>query len=312
MSDVSIKSILSFFDDNNYKYLFKGNENEIISGFSTLFNYRDNTMTFVSKLYKFGDYLNLFEKKKIKLIITDPSENIYDCFDNVIQIEKPTNAFFSILNKFFENKSDQDNHPIKGELTEIRKQSYISDKAVIGKGVKVGIGCVIEANVQIGDHTEIHHNVIIKSNTKIGSNCTIYSGTVIGESGFNPNTQEDGSRKMLNHYGGVIIEDNVHIGDNCSISKGSIDDTVIKKGAKLNTMIRVAHNCIIGENTVITMPTFIGGSVKVGKNCHIAATVIRNQCNVGNNATLGLGAVVVKDVKPGDTVIGNPAKSMNK
>src|SRR5699024_6387846 len=101
---------------------------------------------------------------------------------------------------------------------------------------------------------------------------------------------------MLSHYGGVTIQDNVHIGENCNISQGSIDDTVIKQGVKMNSNVRVAHNVVIGENTVITINTHICGSVVIGKNCHIAATAIRNQCKVGEGATIGLGSVVVKDV----------------
>lgn len=309
---VSIKDILKFLEENDFHFSFQGSEDDIINGISTLFNYQEKSMTFVSKQYRFKDYLHQFKNKKIQLIITDPSEDIFECFENVIQIEKPTNAFFSILDKFFNNNSEQDENNLIDKVNNVKRYSYISENANIGENVKIGRGCVIEGNVNIGDNTEIHHNVVIRSKTRIGKNCTIYSGTVIGERGFNPNTQADGSRLMLNHYGGVVIEDNVHIGDNCSISKGTIDDTVIKKGVKLNTMIRVAHNCVIGENTVVTMPTFICGSVTIGKNCHIAANVIRNQCKIGDNATLGLGSVVVKDVEAGDIVIGNPARSMNK
>src|SRR5699024_10207907 len=245
-----------------------------------------------------------------QLIIADPSEDIFDCFANVIQINNPKSIFFSLLNEFFDENSKRDS--ITEDTNLINKRSFISEKAVIGKNVKIGVGCVIEENVVIGDNTEIHHNVVIRGKTKIGENCTIFSGTVIGERGFNPLTLEDKSREMLKHYGGVTIEDEVHIGDNCCIIRGAIDDTIIKKGAKLNTMVHVAHNCIIGENTVITMPTHICGSVSIGDNCHIAAIVIRNQCNVGDGAVLGLGAVVVKDVPARATVIGNPAKPIKK
>src|SRR5699024_4842070 len=292
MSDeLNIERILEFIEKNNYSFSFKGNKKDVNKGFSTLFNYQENTMTFVSSLNRFSDYTDLFDSKEIQLIIIDPSEIIDDSFINVIQIEKPKNAFFSILDQFFDEDSTEDINPVTTE-----RQSHISESAIIGRNVKIGIGCVIEVNVYIGDSTVIHHNVVIKSNTEIGKNCTIFSGTVIGERGFSPFTKNDGSRNMLKHYGGVTIEDDVHIGDNCCIIRGAIDDTIIKKGTKLNTMVHIAHNCIVGENTVITMPTHISGSVSIGDNCHIAAIVIRNQCNVGDGAVLGLGAVVVKDV----------------
>src|SRR5699024_1675973 len=155
-------------------------------------------------------------------------------------------------------------------------------------------------------------NVVIKSGTTIGENCTVCSGTIIGETGFNPLINEQGSRMLVEHYGGVCISDDVHIGDNCSISKGTIDDTEIKNGVKLNKQVIVAHNVIIDEHTVVTAPTFINGSVKIGKGCHIAATTIRNQCKIGDNATLGLGSVVVTDVDSNQIVVGNPAKPLKK
>ncbi|MCJ7840668.1 hypothetical protein MUB24_07045 [Lederbergia sp. NSJ-179] len=312
INEFKIKDILNFLKGKNFDFSFQGNENDSINGFSTLFNYKVETITFISTLYSFKDYKHLFKTKKIRLILTDPSEKVFGCFENIIHVKKPTNAFFSILEHFFGERSNYSEQLITNDSSLYPRQSFISKKALIGKNVKIGIGCVIDEGVIIGDNTEIHHNVVIKSGTKIGRNCTVFSGAVIGERGFNPSTLRDGSRKMLSHFGGVTIEDNVHIGVNCSIHKGSIDDTVIREGVKLNTMVHVAHNCIIGENTVVTMPTQICGSVKIGKNCHVAATTIRNQCEIGDNAVLGLGSVVVKDVGAGMTVVGNPAKPLQK
>jgi len=308
---VKIKSIIDFLEKNNYSFSFHGNECSEIKGFSTLFNYKETTITLISKMYNFEDYIHLFKGRKIRLIITDTSESIFDCFENVIQIEKPTNAFFGILDEFYSDNSIR-NNSITNNINEFKKNSFISDQAVVGKNVKIGVGCVIEPDVYIGDNTEIHHNVVIKSKTTIGNNCTIYSGTIIGERGFNPLTLEDHSRKLLNHYGGVTIMDNVHIGDNCCISKGSIDDTIIGEGVKLNKQVIVAHNVKVGTDTVFTAPTFVCGSVVIGEKCHIAASVIKNQCKVGDKSILGLGSVVIKDVEAGITVVGNPAKSLEK
>src|SRR5699024_11132671 len=268
-------------------YTFKGNEEDIVKGFSSLFNYKSNTLTFISSMYDYKDFYSKNKDKIVQLIITS-SNNIDDYVNanNIIQVDNSKIVFFDILDKFY-NEDEEVNSIITSNQTE----SFISDKAIIGGNVKIGIGCAIEPNVCIGDNTEIHHNVVIRSKSKIGKNCTIYSGTVIGERGFNPQTLEDNSRHMIRHYAGVTIKDDVHIGDNCTINRGTIDDTVIEDGVKLNTMVHIAHNNFIGSNTVITMPTHVCGSVTIGKNCHIAATTIRNQCNIGENATLGLGSV---------------------
>src|SRR5690625_405316 len=259
--EVSIGKIIEFLEDEKYVFSFRGNKNDTINGFSTLFNYRGETITFLSSLNKFSDYNNQLKNEKIKLIIIDTSESIYDCFENVIQIEKPKYAFFEVLDNFFSGKHNNTNETLTKEKL-YEGQAYISKQAVIGNNVKIGAGCVIEDNVHIGDNTVIHHNVVLKNGTKIGGNCLILSGTIIGENGFNPLKQVDSTRNLLKHYGGVTIEDNVHIGDNCTISRGTIDDTLIKQGVKINKQVVIAHNVVIGQNTVITAPTFVCGDRK--------------------------------------------------
>lgn len=308
---IEIKELLNFLNQKKIEYDFFGNENEQIEGFSTLFSYKEGTMTFISTLYKFADYKKDFIDKQVQLIIIDPSEMRDECFKNTLQISKPTNVFFAILEHFF-NDEKNDDIPISDIRLGTEQKSYISKNAKIGKNVKTGVGCVIEPNVEIGDNTVLHHNVIIRSGTTIGNNCVIKSGTIIGESGFNPSTQKDGTKRLLKHFGGVKIKNNVHIGSNCNIHKGSIEDTIIESRVKMNASVHIAHNCIIGKGTVITMPVYICGSVTVGKECHIAAVTIRNQRKIGDRAVLGLGAVVVKDVLADTTVIGNPAKIMEK
>src|SRR5699024_6356196 len=98
--EVYIHEILDFLEDNEIDFNFVGKKDEKIEGFSTLFNYKKSKMTFISMLYKFKDYSKEFNEKTIKLILTDPSEEIYSCFENTIQIKKPTNAFFSIIEHF--------------------------------------------------------------------------------------------------------------------------------------------------------------------------------------------------------------------
>lgn len=311
-SEVKLEEIINFLEEQRYEYSFVGDTKDVIKGFSTLFNYKDYSLTFVSSLNKFEDYENEFKNRNIKLIITSPKENIFPCFRNVIQIENPKSVFFLILENFFGKGINQQEITVTNDEEVYNKRSFVSKQACVGENVEIGIGCIIEEDVIIGSNTVIHHNVVIKRGTKIGENCTILSGVVIGETGFNPLKEPDGSRNIINHFGGVTIGNDVHIGDNCSISKGSIDDTIISQGVKLNKQVIVAHNVFVGEHTVFTAPTFVGGSVIIGKQCHIAASVIRNQCTIQDQAILGLGSVVVKDVAKGTTVVGNPARLLEK
>lgn len=309
---IKIKDILTFLNDKDISYKFKGDESQIIEGFSSLFNYKENSMTFISTLYNFEDYTAQFRNKNIQLILMDPSENEYKHFNNIIVIPKPTNAFFTILEEFFSREKIIQDPPVTNDENQYKQYSYISEDAFLGKNVSIGRGCVIEADVIIGDNATIHHNVVIRSGTKIGENCIIRSGTVIGEDGFSPSTLKNGTKELLPHFGGVRIDNDVFIGENCIIHRGSIDDTIIQDGVKLNSLVHIAHNCIIGKNTIVTMPTHISGSVKIGENCHIAATTIRNQCTIGNNVVLGLGSVVIKNVPDNLTMVGNPAKELER
>ncbi|MCB6994504.1 UDP-3-O-(3-hydroxymyristoyl)glucosamine N-acyltransferase [bacterium 210820-DFI.6.37] len=309
---VRIKDILLYLDKKGVKYTKERITDDKILGFSSLFQYKEGTMTFIVPERNFCDVAENFMDQHIAFIILGRTEKLYNCFNSVIRVDNPRKVFFSIIEYFFDCNNDDNITGITSDKSIYKANSYISPYATIGENVKIGIGCVIEGDVIIGDGTEIHHNVVIRNKTRIGRHCMIHSGVIIGEYGFGYITDGNGRKTMLKHYGGVCIEDDVHIGDNCVIIRGTIDDTVIHKGVKLNTMVHIAHNDIIGENTIITTPAHICGSVSVGKCCHIAGEVIRNQRTIGDCVTVGLGAVVVNDIESNEVVVGNPAKKMDK
>ena len=287
------------------------NDSEIL-GFSSLFHYKKDTMTFIVPERSFADVQEQFTNCEIAMIILGKKEPLDDRFKNIIRAADPRKAFFTAIESCFDDGSNEEITGISSNPEVYRQNSYISPSAIIGKNVKIGIGCVIEGNVVIGDNTEIHHHVVIRSKTKIGERCMIHSGVIIGEYGFGYTVDNLGRKTMLKHYGGVRIEDDVHIGDNSIVIRGAIDDTVISRGVKINTLAHIAHNDYIGENTIITSPIHVCGSVSIGKQCHIAGATIRNQRSVGDYSTVGLGAVVVKDIPDHTVVVGNPAKQLEK
>lgn len=189
-------------------------------------------------------------------------------------MDDPRGAFFYLIEKFFDQQTEETTSGVSGDPSIYRIHSFISSSASIGKRVQIGAGCVIEGNVVIGDYTVIHHNVVIRNGTKIGKNCTIFSGAKIGERGYNFFTTSNGEKQMFKHYGGVTIGERVHIGENVCISRGAIDDTKICDGVKIDALVHIAHNCVIGKNTAILVPTSVSGSVEIGEDCHIAANMI--------------------------------------
>lgn len=146
----------------------------------------------------------------------------------------------------------------------------------------------------------------------VGNRCTICSGTVIGHDGFGYTEDSSYRKTMVRHFGGVHIGDDVTILENCSISRGVIDDTIISSGVKIDAQVRVGHNSELGENSAFVGGTIIYGSCRFGAHSYVATSIIRNQCTTGADAVVGMGAVVVKDVEPGQTVVGNPAKPFIK
>lgn len=295
------KDIVNYLRDCGELIDFKGSLDVKVYGFSSFSNYKSDTLTFLVPEYNYTSNGTFY-----KAIITSTKEKYSNDYCLHIRVDDPRKSFFNVIEHFF-SMEELDTF-ITSDSEIYMKQSKISVNAKIGKNVKIGVGCIIEGNVVIGDNTEIHHNVVIRRNTRIGKRCSIFSGTVIGERGFNYTLDKDGKMSMIPHFGGVSIEDDVHIGDNCCIIQGAIDDTIIKRGSKINTMVHIAHNDIIGEDTRITLPCHICGSVIIGERCHIAASMIRNQVRIGSNSVLGMGAVIVKDVGEGETVVGVPAK----
>lgn len=304
--------ILNYLDSSGIEYTAIHVQDEEIKGYSSLFNYREGTMTFVAPERKFEDVEGDFREKSIRFMVIGNREKDSTCFSSVIRVKDPRAVFFDIIDGLLDKPAGEEITGISSNPEIYRRNSFISPTAQIGNNVRIGVGCVIEGNTIIGDNTEIHHNVVIRNKTKIGANCMIHSGVIIGEYGFGYIVDEHGDKIMLRHYGGVTIEDNVHIGDNSVIIRGAIDDTVLHKGVKINTMVHIAHNDSIGAGTLITSPCHVCGSVTIGEKCHIAGVTIRNQRTVGDKAVVGLGAVVVKNVEAGTTVVGNPAKEMQK
>ncbi|MFA0962734.1 UDP-3-O-(3-hydroxymyristoyl)glucosamine N-acyltransferase [Roseivirga sp. BDSF3-8] len=187
--------------------------------------------------------------------------------------------------------------------------SYIGNGAKVGNNVKIYPHVYIGDGVTVGDDTVLYSGVKIYSGCKVGSNCTIHSGTVVGSDGFGFAPQKDGTYKPIPQVGVVIIEDNVDIGANTTIDRATMGETLIRKGAKLDNLIQIAHNVEVGENTVIAAQAGISGSAKLGRNCVIAGQVgVVGHIKVADKTTVAAQSGVPKTIEePGSTLMGSPA-----
>ena len=177
----------------------------------------------------------------------------------------------------------------------------IDENVSIDDGVVIHAGSMIEADSVIGKASVIHPHVVIKANTVIGKNCTLYAGCVIGSDGFGY-AKDDNKWIAIPQTGRVILGDNVDIGSNSTIDRGTLDDTIISSGVKIDNLVQIGHNCLVGENTIIAGCVGIAGSAKIGKNCAIGgAAMILGHLSITDNVTISPGSMITRSIKTSGT-----------
>ncbi len=245
---------------------------------------------------------------------------------------KPTCTLIRVANAYEAfAKLLQAYQQIKGQKSGIEQPSYVSSDAQIGDNCYIGAFAYVGAGAKIGNNVKIYPHVYVGDNASIGDNttlfsgvkvyhecvvgkdCTIHANTVVGSDGFGfaPNSEGQAFVKVP-QIGNVIIEDNVEVGSNTSIDRATMGSTVLKKGVKLDNLVQIAHNVVVGENTVIAGLTGVAGSSKVGKNCMIGAQVgVAGHLKIADNVKVagqsGVGSNIDKE---GEIVQGSPAISI--
>lgn len=200
-----------------------------------------------------------------------------------------------------------------GKDLSIHPRVTIGRDSVIGDRVTLHPGVVICDRCHIGDDTIIHPNVTIYDDSEIGSRVIIHAGAVIGSDGFGFVPDEEGRQVKLIQMGRVVIKDDCEIGTNCAIDRGGFGDTVIERGVKLDNLIQVGHNTIIGEDTVVVALTGFSGGTRIGRRCVIAGQVgTVHHISIGDGATITAKTAVTKNVRAGALMGGMmPAQDYN-
>jgi len=217
-----------------------------------------------------------------------------------ILVQEPRRVFSKIVNKLF----------IKLPSPGIHPTAYVHPNAAIGSNCYIGPFTYVDEAV-IGPHTIIHGHCHVYNRVKIGANCIIHAGVVIGSDGFGYTKNEAGEVEKFPHIGGVVIGDHVEIGSNTCVDRGALENTIIEDGVKIDNLVHVAHNVRIQSNAFIIANAMIGGSTDIGKGAWVAPSAsLLQQLHIGDHATIGVGAVVTKDVPGGETWTGSPARPM--
>ena len=236
----------------------------------------------------------------------------------LLRVEDPYRAFARLLEAFDAVLKRQEGvHP----------SAVVDENVVLGDGCFVGPSVVIEHGAVIGDRVELHahahvgrdarigHDSVLHSGAKVldrcvvGKQCTLQAGAVVGSDGFGFAPQDDGTYAKVPQTGNVVIEDHCDVGALTTIDRATLGSTILRQGCKLDNLIQVAHNVVIGEATVIAAQTGIAGSTTIGARC-----MIGGQVGIGGHLKVAAGSKIAAKsgvsaslIQEGLTYQGNPA-----
>ena len=253
-------------------------------------NIKKNSIIFLNKNNK-----KIISNKDV-LILISKGINTEGLKCSFIEVDNPRLSFAKIIKKYFLEKKIK-----KG----IHKSCIIGKNCKIDKSVSIGANSVIGNGVLIGANTIINNNVVISDNVIVGDNCFIKSGAIIGEDGFGFEIVKNKPPVKIPQIGSVVIGSNVEIGANSGIARGTLNNTIIESGVKIDDHVHIGHNCHVSSNTIITACVEISGSVNIGKNCWIGPnSSIIQKIDIGENSTIGIGAIITKDIKKNEKIMG--------
>lgn len=290
----------------------QGDAKTVIRGISGIKEACAGDITFVANV----KYFPLVETTKASAIIAPEGTNAFG--KNLIIVDNPSLAFAKIASFVV---GEQEHH-VKGihptaiiatnaqigQQVNIGAYTVIESKAVIGDGTTIYSGCFVGRETTIGKKCLVYPNVVIRERTLIGSQVIVHSGTVIGADGFGF-ADVEGVHHKIPQVGIVVVEDDVEIGANVTIDRARFDKTIIGQGTKIDNLVQIAHNVIIGRHCIIVSQTGISGSVEVKEGAILAGqSGIAGHLTIGEGAIVAAQAGVTKSVPAKTFVSGYPAK----
>ena len=274
----------------------EGDENALINSFAKIEEGKPGAISFLSN-------------PKYTHFIYDTQSSVVLVNEDVV-LEKPVKATLIRVKNAYEcvAKLLQLYQSMMPRKTGIDSLAFVSPTAKIGKDTYIGPFAYVGDNVEIGEGCTINPHVTIYHGCKIGNRVTLHAGAVIGADGFGfaPNTD---NYDKIPQIGNVVIEDDVEIGANTCVDRSTMGSTVVHKGVKLDNLVQVAHNCEVGENTVMSAQAGLAGSTKIGAWCMVGGQAgFAGHIHVADKTFVGAQCGVIGDTKGnGEQLIGSPA-----
>ena len=259
-------------------------------------------------------YFRLAEKSRASAILA-PEEFASEA-KPVIRVTNARVAFARVLPLLFPQKAFAPGiHPsaVIAESAQVDNSAHIGPNCVIGENAVIGRQAVLEANCIVGDQSSLGQavrlfpNVTIYPQSRIGDHVRIHSASVVGSDGYGY-VFDEGHHRKIPQIGGVVIGDDVEIGANVTIDRGALGDTEIGEGTKIDNLVQIAHNVVIGKHCLIVAQTGIGGSTKVGEYTTLAGQVgVVGHIEIGPKSVVAAKAGVINNLDGGKQYMGFPA-----
>ncbi|MEI0698627.1 UDP-3-O-(3-hydroxymyristoyl)glucosamine N-acyltransferase [Brachyspira intermedia] len=300
-----------------------GDENKEISTLSPINEIIENSIVCIDNNKYLEAALN---SNANALILREDTANEIKDFKNKTALihNNPKEAFIKLLYFLFEDKKYPlgtiESTAVIKENANISDNTYIGDNVHIGKNTIVGKGTIIEANVFLGDNVIIGENCTIYANVTIHDRCVVKdrviigSSTVIGNDGFGF-FEVNGKQMKIPQRGNVVIENDVELGANVCIDRATLGSTIVREGVKIDNLVQIAHNCDIGEHSIIVSQVGIAGSSKIGNHCILGGqAALADHVTVGDRVIFGGRSAVMSNVKiPSHSImLGAPAQNIER
>lgn len=274
----------------------EGNEQAAVHTFAKIEEGQEGAITFLSNP-KYTQYI--YDTKATIVLVNEDLQLEHPVSCTLIRVKDAYGCVAKLMQMYAQSLPKK---------TGVDSLAFVSPTAQIGKDVYIGPFTFIGEGVKIGDGTRIYPNVTIYDGCQIGQNVTIHAGAVIGADGFGFAPNQEGYDKIP-QLGVVIIEDDVEIGANTCVDRSTMGQTIIHKGVKLDNLIQVAHNCEIGENTVMSAQVGMAGSTKIGAWCMVGGQAgFSGHIKIADKTFVGAQSGVISNTKGnGEQLIGAPA-----
>ena len=288
-----------------------GDKDVTVSTFAKIEEGRAGALSFMANP-KYEHYVYTTESSIV--IVNRSWEPKEEVKATLIKVDDAYGSFAKLLEMYVAYKPQKSGiHPtaVVADSAKVGKGCYIGAYVVIDEGAEVGDGVKLYPHVYLGDGVKVgegstlHSGVKVYEGCKIGSRCIIHSGAVVGADGFGFAPNAKGEYDKIPQIGIVTIEDDVEIGANTTIDRATMGSTVICKGTKIDNLVQIGHNVVVGANTVMAGQSAIAGSAKVGKNCMIGGQAgIVGHITVGDRSIIGSSSGVSSSIPEGSQIMG--------